>query len=249
MLGRFAEAQWSRSASFADDVRYLNALYDAEVRFADEIVGGLIAAIDRMGRLDSTLVIVTSDHGEGLMERGVLQHGVHLHRELLHVPLVMRFPGRAKAGTRRPDRVRIVDIVPTVLDWIGLPQPEQVQGRSLFDASKDGVEGRAAFAQGIVVPGAEADLQMYSQGRWKLIRDERLGSEALFDIESDPRELENLVGRADPTVVVALREALDQLVAENRERSARYPVAPGKLDRSEIERLETLGYIVEPDGI
>lgn len=245
MLGSFSEKRWSRSPTYAADLRYLNALYDAEVRFADEVIGSIVSKLEEMDLLEETLVIVASDHGEGLMERGVLQHGIHMHTELLHVPLVVRFPERANAQVRYSGQVRSVDILPTILDWIGLPVPHQAQGQSLLSLLGRGGEGLSAFAQGVVVSGGETDLRMYSQGRWKFLHDSRTGVEALFDVEADPRELVNVIAKADPQLVADLRKALEGVDAENRARAAMFDVAPGELSEREIERLEALGYVIE----
>lgn len=110
----------------------LLADYDAGVFEADRGVGEVQDQLERTGRLDNALIIVTSDHGESFADHGLhVGHGLGLMDDELHIPLIVRFPGGRGAGTRLPDLVDLTGIMPTVLDVLGLPAPDEMQGESL----------------------------------------------------------------------------------------------------------------------
>lgn len=126
----------------------LDRLYRLEIREVDAVVGRMLAALERSGVLDRTLVIVTSDHGEGFLERGRIDHGYGPYRELLHVPLLVRLPGRAHAGTRSDVLAQNLDVPATVLDVLGLPAPQSWSSRSLVRAIEEPASARRlALAQ------------------------------------------------------------------------------------------------------
>lgn len=107
--------------------RYAAAPYDGEIAGVDRVVGRLLQAV----ALD-TVVVVAGDHGEALGDHGEDTHGVFLYDATLHVPLVVRLPGRRGAGARVSSRVRLADIAPTILDGAMLPVPQAMQGTSLL---------------------------------------------------------------------------------------------------------------------
>jgi hypothetical protein len=115
-----------------ETTRELLQSYARAVRRVDEHLRRVLAALERAGRLDDSLVVVTADHGEELGERGaVLAHGRTLYPELIRVPLFARFPDREFAGVVVPEPVQLVDLVPTVLDHLGF-RPAELPGRSLL---------------------------------------------------------------------------------------------------------------------
>jgi choline-sulfatase len=163
--------------------------YIGEIAFADSQVGRLLEALDRRGRLDRTVVVVAGDHGESLGDHSERDHGVFVYESVLRVPLILRAPGVAPG--RIGDVVRLVDVMPTVLDLLGVQRPT-TDGVSLADA----IHGR---------PG-RVDLEAYSEslyprrfgwsplrslraGRFKLIEAPR---PELYDLERDPFEQRNI---------------------------------------------------------
>lgn len=112
----------------------LDRLYRLEISEVDAVVGRMLAALALDGTLDRTLVVVTADHGEGFLERGRIDHGYGPYRELLHVPLIVRLPGRAHAGARSDVLAQNLDVAATVLDVLGLPAPPAWSSRSLVAA-------------------------------------------------------------------------------------------------------------------
>ncbi len=171
-----------------DQRRRLFELYDAALHCADAAVGEILDALERLGLSDDTIVVVTSDHGEEIGERGTVNHGHSLHQEILHVPLFVHVPGRPAGRSSTP--VSIADVAPTILDALDLPLPPLVQGRSLLRDAEE----RPVFAQ---VDNFVTGLAM-REGRTKTIVGlanrvpetwEEGAIERTFDLAADPREL------------------------------------------------------------
>lgn len=240
VLARFVENEWKRSPSFAEDLAFVEALYDAEIRFTDDEVGRLLDRLVELGVADDTLVVVTSDHGEGLMDHDELQHGFHLYDELLQVPLIVRFPGGQHAGRRHARQVRSVDVAPTVLDVVGLPAPEAAQGTSLLPLLQGDRAARDGFAEGLTIEGGELGLQTLRTERWKYVRDNARGVERLFTL-GEPEETE-YAGEDREQLLAELRARFDRISAENAVRGARFVPREGSLTEDERRRLEALGY-------
>jgi arylsulfatase A-like enzyme len=114
-----------------EEVRGQSAAYHASIAGLDARLAELIRALEQRGLLDNTLIIVTADHGEEFLEHGVMAHGNSLFRQSVHVPLVMRLPGRLPAGAVVPRPVSLRDIPATVMDLTGHSSGEPFQGRSL----------------------------------------------------------------------------------------------------------------------
>ncbi len=118
--------------------------YDAGVRHADELVGHVLDALEAAELLESTIVVVTSDHGKELAERGRVDHGHQLHRELVRVPLLIHVPGLAAAERSTP--ASLIDVLPTVLATLGIEPPPNTQGIDLLDPSVAGLD-RTLYAE------------------------------------------------------------------------------------------------------
>ena len=152
--------------------RYAGRLYDGEVAWSDELVGRLDAALAAAGLVDDTLLIVTSDHGEGLEEHGEAVHGFFVYETTLHVPLIVRGPGIVP-GTRLNALARTIDVMPTALDLLGLgDSTPHVSGRSLKAALNGAaIDEEPAFAESLVplIHYGWSDLRTVRDGRWKYI--------------------------------------------------------------------------------
>lgn len=134
------------------EVTTLRDLYDDEVWQTDAVVGRLLTWLAAAGMLDNTLVIVTSDHGEGFLEHARLDHGYGPYDELLRIPLIVRFPGAAHAGTRYSGVVQPTDIAATMLHVAGATVPPEVVGMPL--------------TQLVEQPPARDDRAAYSEERY-----------------------------------------------------------------------------------
>jgi arylsulfatase len=132
-----AERMLARAPLERDDARYLVALYDGGIRETDERFGRILDALERRGLRDETLVILTSDHGEELGQHNHFWfHGNSVHAPVLHIPLIFGGPG-VRAG-RCADLIQNVDVLPTVLEWVGAPAPGESDGLSFAKLLRPG---------------------------------------------------------------------------------------------------------------
>jgi arylsulfatase A-like enzyme len=224
-------------------------LYDAEIAYADELVGQMMDVLGREGILDRTLVVLTSDHGEGLGEHGFWLHGPHLYDEQLLVPLIFRFPGGRHAGRVVERQASLLDVLPTIHEVLDLAPPHRFHGTGLLaeihgEAEVPGPryafsESRLATSRGASgLEGAGERSYAVRTGTWKLIRTGS-GDEELYSLADDPQELENVV--EDHGLLV------EQLRAELRKWRESMPAVTGsirlELSDEERRRLRSLGYI------
>ncbi len=178
-------------------------------RLADEALGQVLARLERNGLADSTVTLFTVDHGDHLGERGMYQK-FELYEPASRVPLVIRDPGA------EPHRIEAtashLDVVPTVLELLGLPVPEGLDGRSLADAVRTGVElgDRPAFMAYSGNPTVGDIRRGVVRWPWKYVYDPEAEAE-LFNLEEDPAEWRNLA--ADPRHEETRRE-LHRLLAD-----------------------------------
>ncbi len=177
-----------------EDARFLAAVYDLKVRAADQRLGSFLDEIRRMGLLDRSIVVIMSDHGDEFMEHGHIDHGHSLYQELLHVVLLIRFPGYARRHDVR-EMVRLVDVMPTVFDALGLQGVDGVDGRSLMPLLRGQPWKVDAFAE--TDYRLFVHLRMLRQGPYKLILDLQDGERNLYDLSKDPGEQHD-ISSAEP---------------------------------------------------
>jgi choline-sulfatase len=219
-------------------VRDLTALYDAEIAANDAAFGSLVDLLKARGLWDSTIVVFLSDHGEEFHDHGGWEHGRTLHTEMLDVPLIVRLPGVGEG--RAVDRLaQHVDLVPTLLDALGIPVPDAVEGRSLVPAmagAEGGTAEEAAFSW-LDVDGFRA--ASVSTLAWRLLDERAPGPDrSLFDRRSDPGEMRDVA--ADRPVRSGYLRAL--LLAAERE-GPRLKAGEGEVDAELRQRLRALGYV------
>jgi len=170
-------------------LRYLDLPYDGEIAFVDLWLGKLIEYLEGRGILENSILVLTGDHGEGLMEHGEMSHSLLLYNGTMHVPLIFRAPGIEAGVTDRP--VSLADIMPTVLEILDLPLPGPVDGRSLLDKPAEDRDLYLETLTGRLTHGWN-DMRGLIEGRWKYI----LGPEPeLYDLENDFKETENLASQ------------------------------------------------------
>jgi choline-sulfatase len=212
------------------------APYDGEIAYADEIVGKLIASLKKRGLYERALIVLLSDHGEGLGDHGEQEHGLFLYRETIRVPLVVKVPRQQRGGTHVAAPVQHIDLVPTVLDLLGLPPSTALRGRSLRPL----IDGGTMPERGIYSEALYAryhflwsELYALTDAQYSFIRAPR---DELYDVRADPSERRNLASEREATRT-AMKSALDQLTAGT-------PIdAPGEVDAGARERLRALGYV------
>jgi arylsulfatase A-like enzyme len=192
------------------------AAYDQEIAFVDRHFGALMAELQRRGWYDDALVVLTSDHGEGFGEHGHYFHGNSLFEELVRVPLLIKLPGNAHAGTVVAGAVSIADVAPTIATQVGAETAHEMDGVDLGETIERGAagprdvildldlllsRGRRYVADGVV------------RGRFKLLRNSTPpGGSPLFDVEADPGERQD-VAPAHEAVVSEMSATLDRLRA------------------------------------
>jgi arylsulfatase A-like enzyme len=144
----------------AADLSQLQALYDAELAFVDENLARLVAAIEAQGLAQRTVLVVTGDHGEEFFEHGAFGHRAGLHDEVLRVPLLVWAPGRVPAGRRVDTEVALYDVLPTLMDYAGIPPGEDLWGSSLRPLI-DGGPGAGDLARRLTDRGVAAALSYF----------------------------------------------------------------------------------------
>lgn len=214
------------------------APYDGEIAYADEVVGQLVDYLKQRGWYDRAAIIFLSDHGEGLGDHGELEHGLFLYTETIRVPLIVKLPGGQGAGRRVSAPVQHVDLVPTVLDWLGAARPAVLKGRSLrplLDSRSASLGEASLYAESFYgrYHFGWSELYTLTDARYRFIK---APHPELYDLQTDRGEHVNLAGER-PQAVVAARTALDQLLAGSR------PQSPTQVSKEDLERLQALGYV------
>lgn len=208
------------------DVPHVRALYDAEVSYVDRHIGELLAALDPEV-LANTLVVLTSDHGEELFDHGGWKHGQSLYEEQIHVPLIFRWDGRIRPGTRVKGTVRLVDLVPTLAAAVGMEPDPEWDGVNLLPAltGEGSLPRKAAFAQHLASGPLRAAAVLDGKKLMLYNRDEpfqpkgpleahlygidqaRFRRLELYDLARDPEERRNLLP-GDERAAAALAPAI-----------------------------------------
>jgi arylsulfatase A-like enzyme len=224
-----------------DDLRWLRQMYDAEIRQLDDTLGRFLAWLDDRGWLASSLVVVTSDHGEEFQEHGGILHGRTQYQEVLRVPLLVAGPG-VPAGVVIDTPVHGVDVVPTMLACMGIPVGTARDGLDLSVLWRGGsLPERALFAEADHTNQVEGEhvldvKHMIRRGARKLHFDRHARSAQLFDLERDPRESTDLAA-GEPEATRALLAELERFRAG--------AVVPESIPRPSLEErrlLDELGY-------
>ncbi len=223
---------------FKSDAR-LSDPYDGEIACMDTSIGHVIRLLEEKGLLDSTIVILAGDHGEAFGEHKENGHTIFCYEENIRVPLVIYHPRALTPGREIAERVNLIDILPTLLDFLEIKIPKTVQGKSLIPV----IEGRrterrdfyfeSLYAQDVL---GCAPLQGVLSGPLKFIR---LPRPELYDLGNDRAEKSNLL-EAGPDEAGAMREKLSAL---EKKFSGTAWTSERSLSAEERERLKSLGYL------
>ena len=224
-------------------LQFFRDQYDAEIRYTDEQLGRLFAALD-----PEAIVAVVSDHGEAIGEHQKIGHGSRFHREQLGVALLLR--ARDLAPRRVPQLVRSVDVMPTLLDLAGVhPDGLALQGQSLLPLlAGTGPGPSLSFSQALSLNNEERSRFSVRTAQHRAILDPHTGAVQLFDLAADPGETRDLAGEQPE-----LAAELAARIREQRERdSALAPVLAGLAEAHEFtpdeeESLRELGYLGDDD--
>ncbi len=230
----------------AEDILYLQGLYDAEIRYTDDRIGRLLQELRNKGLYDNTLTVVISDHGEEFWEHGSCGHGATLYEECVMVPWVMRLPGTLPAGKTFDGQVSHQDVMPTLLGLAGCTVPTQCNGRDLSRALVSGAVAATrvespAFMDVQTGPTRTVGARTHAQ---KVLRYDSGAKVEVFSLADDRRERQNLAGSEKA-------RAFDGLFGDlNRWEQTLLAPADGsgkpleaKLDAALIRQLRSIGYV------
>jgi arylsulfatase A-like enzyme len=217
--------------------------YDREIRYVDDQVRDLVAWLRGEELLDDTLLVLTSDHGEEFREHGSMGHGALPHEQVVRVPLLMHGPGVPR-GLRVRSLASHLDLLPTILELLGVQVPDHVQGRSLVSLLGDDEsawEPAPAYSEAWSLPRryrAPAIAVRMGQHKLMRVRTPNGTTTQLFDLHADPGGYEDIAAR-EPGIVREMQSLLDDTVAEPPEARE-----PERLTDPDLERkLRALGYI------
>lgn len=232
----------------------INVLYDATVAEADDRLGAIVRALEEAGVWDNTLFVLLADHGEELGEHGSWQHDQSVYQELIRVPLVIRFPRNEFAGTRVTHPVTLLDVAPTIVDYLGATElTAGFRGRSLLpwiegqtDENLMRVTAMRANRKKFYRPHKEnrGDLNVViRQGEWKGIWNAETESLELYDLGRDSGESEDMSAAEPELVGDMLHFAQSWLAGCESSAMESYTENELQLDEETRRRLEALGYI------
>jgi len=207
--------------------------YNAELAYVDGVIGDFLAYLEGHGLLQTSLIVFTSDHGEGLGDHGESTHGYFVYQSTLHVPLIIHWPQGSKqpSNTRIDQAASLLDVAPTILDSLGIPRPVPMRGRSLIARNSDAqIYSESLYARNHFGCAALRALRL---GSYKYIDAPR---PELYDLASDPLESRNIYS-AQQVRATAMRQRLMALLTDT-------PTAkPRTLSPDAVNALRSLGYL------
>ena len=194
-------------AELAKDI----AIYHGMMAFVDDCIGGILRSLDRLGLAEDTLVIFSTDHGHFYGQHGLIAKGPFHFEDMVRVPFLARLPGAIPAGSVSDAMLSLIDVAPTMLSALGLPQD---RGMSGVDQLPVWTGAAAAARDHVLVENRhqphKLHLDTYIDRRWKLTTHRGQTWGELYDLATDPGELRNLWD--DPAAQEAKREVLLRMV-------------------------------------
>ena len=218
-------------------------LYKGEISYMDSQIGALLGLLDELDVADRTLVVLVADHGESMTEKGIYFSHAGMYQQVLHVPLIMRLPGRIAAGTRVASLTSAVDVFPTVLDVLGIAaETAELDGVGLLPTLDDPAFQAHEFVVSEAVNGVIGALYM---GEYKYIKpyphDWSMPEDHLF-VPAEDRSEDRDLKQDEPGKVAAMENFLDAWIKAARATglaSTRHLT----LDPDTERALRSLGYI------
>ena len=223
------------------DVDQLLAYYDGQLTYIDSQVGLLLEYLKREGLYDNSLIIITADHGDGFMEHGFISHSYKPYDELLRVPLIIKFPHSEYGGKVVNSQVRLIDVMPTILDILGVKTESKLSGLSLLGyVDDDGNKDRK-----VNFPDYSISEHNTRRISFVAIRTEKYkyiyypdGEAEFYDLSADPKEQNNIM-KMKPSEADGLHK-MALSVAQNRKVGNTGKVV---LDKKTVDELKALGYV------
>jgi arylsulfatase A-like enzyme len=228
----------------------ISVLYDAAVRWSDATVGDVVRILKERGIWDEAIFIFLSDHGEELLDHGAWLHGQSVYEELARVPLLIHFPGGEFAGQRIDSPVNLIDVMPTIFDYLGRPELcVGCRGSSLMPLLSGDARSsvsisslrmsRAFYYRRDKERRGDVNLAV-RDGQWKGIWNDELQFLELYDLQRDPGEQADISAEHPERAKMLsdrAREWLRDCLA-----LAKPPVELGEIDPEAMEQLRSLGY-------
>ena len=234
--------------SLTSDIRtrFRGREYDGEIRYVDATLGDFWAFLAAKGLLDKSLIIFLSDHGESLGEHGERTHGYFIYESTLRVPLIIHWPrGVAPFPSRVADPAGLIDVAPTILQFLGVPEPPQFQGQSLLGLLDPKMQPS---------PREVYSESLYAHQHWGCgtLRSLRVGDykyikaphPEFFDLHVDPAEQNNLYSRSK-SLALAYHERLQQLGTRFASTTR---AQTGAVSPDVAHALSSLGYVAATRG-
>jgi arylsulfatase A-like enzyme/Flp pilus assembly protein TadD len=219
---------------------YRSHPYDGEIAFADAQVGRLFDYLKQQHRYENSIVVLASDHGESLGEHGEKTHGFFIYNATLHVALMIRIPGDAPRVLNQ--QVSLVDVMPTVLQALGIPRPGSVQGQTVLSL----ILGLPSGSSSGVYSENYAPLIHFGWNRllgfeWRGMKYIETTRQELYDLKTDPRELHNLFS-THQALAHEMNERLQDLIRRYTPASKTSAATGQPTDPALLASLRSLGY-------
>ena len=205
--------------------------YDGAIAYLDDQLGKFFEQLKRWGLYDASLIIVTSDHGELFGEHGFYNHRGPMYQELMHIPLLIKFPFSTTVG-RDKKTIQLTDVFATILSISGLPIPENLSGKPFGNSSSPAVGEHETHETG--------QQRVLYEGNYKYMHYERGRAFELYDLDKDPQEQNNLAN-----IKTDKRQELEHKLSDwIQVHKPRYALSVKEsLSKETIDRLRNLGYI------
>ncbi|UCC39292.1 MAG: sulfatase-like hydrolase/transferase, partial [Candidatus Aminicenantes bacterium] len=218
---------------------FLERPYDGEIAYMDHYIGKMLEKLKEKNIDDNTLIVLVGDHGEAFGEKGEIDHGFFIYDVTLKVPLIFYSQNSLPPGLVINARVRLIDIMPSILEMLEIPANKEIQGVSLLPYIKDRRKDDLPSYIETYYPRENhgwSELIGLINGKWKYIHAPK---PELYNLESDPQEEKNVISH-ETKVASAIRQELKETI---QKLSSKIEAGKKKLTREERERLRSLGYL------
>ncbi|MBL4659316.1 MAG: sulfatase, partial [Alcanivoracaceae bacterium] len=221
---------------------FIHDLYLGEIAYADESLGNIIAQLKRLDVYDNTLIVFTSDHGEGLGEHNESTHSLLIYNGTLHVPLIIKYPQQQYANTKISNWVGLVDIFPSILNKLGIVVPDGTQGQILpiTDSIDTNHEIYAETLSPRFSRGWGEQRGLVKNG-YKYIYGPQ---KELYNINNDPKEVHNLI-KEKPLLANSMKSDLQNYIDEYQDSESHSSI---DIDADTLNILRGLGYVQSSAG-
>jgi arylsulfatase A-like enzyme len=235
--------RWGEKPLLPDERDYLINNYDREISELDKKINDIFKKLRELDLYDTTLIIVTADHGESFGEHNLMLHGVHLYEDNIRVPLLIKYPlcDTQKGFIDYP--VSLTGVVPTLCSYLSIPTPDDIQGAPFNQPHQQKIIAQNFFDRNLKkqkwANRLSHDRISLNVGDYKYITGSA-GEDQLFNLKEDPQETNNIIHWDSQT-----RSALRNLLATYTERLKLTEKAAGTvvLDEQTLQNLKALGYL------